>query len=340
MQDQNCKKLTGYRGPDTISLMFQTLAEFAASSWKGSEENDGLEAVVAGIAEGALQIQSKVRAAVLAHAVGATGETNVQGEVVQILDTFASETLVNTLRECGRVAAIGSEEIEETVIVGDSSAHRYLVQMDPLDGSSNIDVAVSVGSILGIWKRQADEKVTDSTLLKKGAEQVAAVYTVYGSCTLMVVATREGVQGFTLDPTDEIFRLTNPNIRIPDKNSCYSINEGNFKGLDSGTQKAVEGLRNTYSLRYVGSLVADFHRNLLKGGIFLYPNTVKSPAGKLRLMYEANPLAFIVEQAGGAASSGKKRILDIEPQTLHQRTALIIGNKDVVERTVAVMNNG
>jgi fructose-1,6-bisphosphatase I len=318
--------------------MFQTLTEYAVSSWKGSEEYDGLDAVVAGIADGAQQIQAKVRAAVLANAVGVTGETNVQGEVVQILDTFSSETLVNTLTQCGRVAAIGSEEIEETVIVGDSPAHQYLVQMDPLDGSSNIDVAVSVGSILGIWKRQANEKVTDSTLLKKGNEQVAAVYTVYGSCTVMVVATREGVQGFTLDPADGIFRRTNPDIRIPKNNSCYSTNEGNFKGMDRGTQKAVEELRNTYSLRYAGSLVADFHRNLLKGGIFLYPGTVKSPEGKLRLMYEANPLAFIVEQAGGAASSGKERILDIEPLKLHQRTALIIGNKDVVERTLSVMN--
>ncbi len=320
--------------------MFQTLEEYSASSWKGSEECDGLEAVVAGIAEGAAQIQAKVRAAVLAQAVGTTGETNVQGEVVQILDTFSSDTLVDTLRRCGRVAAIGSEEIEETLIVGDSSAHQYLVQMDPLDGSSNIDVAVSVGSILGIWKRQDDEKVTDSTLLEKGTEQVAAVYTVYGSCTMMVVATRWGVQGFTLDPTDGTFRLTNPDIRIPETNSYYSINEGNFKGLDAGTQKAVEELRNTYSLRYVGSLVADFHRNLLKGGIFLYPSTTKSPEGKLRLMYEANPLAFIAEQAGGAASSGKERILDIQPQKLHQRTALIIGNKDVVERALVVMNKG
>ena len=319
--------------------MFITLTEYAVSSWRGSEKYDGLEAVVAGIAEGAKQIQAKVRAAMLAHVVGVTGETNVQGEVVQILDTFSSDALVDALRLCGRVAAIGSEEIEETVIVSDSPAHRYLVQMDPLDGSSNIDVAVSAGSVLGIWKRQADEKISDATLLKKGKEQVAAVYTVYGSCTMMVVATRENVQGFTLDPADGTFRLTYPNIRIPEKNSCYSTNEGNFKGLDSSTQKAVEELRNTYSLRYAGSLVADFHRNLLKGGIFLYPGTVKSPEGKLRLMYEANPLAFIAEQAGGAASSGKERILDIQPQKLHQRTALIIGNKDVVEQTVAVMNN-
>jgi len=319
--------------------MFQTLAEYSASSWKGSEGYDGLEAVVAGIAEGAILIQAKVRAAVLANAVGTTGETNVQGEIVQILDTFSSKTLVSTLSQCGRVAAIGDEEEEQSTVLGDSAKHQYLVQMDPLDGSSNIDVAVSVGSILGIWKRQADEKITDTILLKKGSEQVAAVYTVYGSCTMMVVATRGSVQGFTLDPTDGIFRLTNPNIRIPEKNSCYSTNEGNFKGLNSGTQKAIEELRNTFSLRYVGSLVADFHRNLIKGGIFLYPSTRKNPEGKLRLMYEANPLAFIAEQAGGAASSGKERILDIQPQKLHQRTALIIGNKDVVERTLSIMSN-
>ena len=320
--------------------MFETLEEYSATSWKGSRDYDGLEAVVSGIAEGALHIQAKVRAAVLAHAVGTTGETNVQGEVVQILDTFSSDTLVSTLKQCGRVAAIGSEEIEKTVIVGESSAHQYLVQMDPLDGSSNIDVAVSIGSIFGIWRRQPDEKVTDATLLKKGKDQVAAVYTVYGSCTMMVVAIRESVQGFTLDPNDGVFRLTNPNIRIPEKNSCYSTNEGNFKDLNAGTQKAVEELRNTYSLRYVGSLVADFHRNLLKGGIFLYPATPKSPEGKLRLMYEANPLAFIAEQAGGAASSGKEHILDIQPKKLHQRTPLILGNKDVVKRTIEIMNSG
>ncbi len=316
---------------------FPTLAQVAESFWKGSEEYDGLEAVVAGISEGAQQIQAKVRAAVLGNAVGVTGETNVQGEVVQILDTFSSKALVSTLSQSGRVAAIGDEEEEKGTVVGDSSNHQYVVHMDPLDGSSNIDVAVSIGSIFGIWKREANEK-PEATLLKRGKEQVAAVYTVYGSCTMMVVATRGSVQGFTLDPADGTFRLTNPNIRIPEKNSCYSTNEGNFKNSDSGTQKAMEELRNTYSLRYVGSLVADFHRNLLKGGIFLYPSTKKSPEGKLRLMYEANPLGFIAEQAGGAASSGKERILDIEPQKIHQRTALIIGNKDVVERTLSIMN--
>lgn len=309
------------------------------SSWAGSSEYDGLEAVISAIASGAQQIQGKVQAAVLGNAVGITGETNVQGEVVQILDAFSSQTLIRALRECGRVAAIGDEEEETVQILGESPRHQFVVHMDPLDGSSNIDVAVSIGSIFGIWRREPDEKITESILLKKGREQVAAVYTVYGSCTMMVVATHGSVQGFTLDPADGIFRLTNPDIRISENKSYYSTNEGNFKYLAPGTQNAIEKLRQTYSLRYVGSLVADFHRNLLKGGIFLYPATTKRPSGKLRLMYEANPLGFIVEQAGGAASSGNQAILDIVPEKIHQRTPFIVGNKDVVDRTVDLMNN-
>ena len=196
---------------------------------------------------------------------------------------------------------------------------------------------MSIGSIFGIWKRSPGEPVTDSSLLRLGCEQVAAAYVVYGSCTALVVATLGSVQGFTFDPSDGMFRMTHPDIQIPQKNSCYSTNEGNFKKLDEATQAAIQQLRTSYSLRYVGSLVADFHRNLLKGGVFLYPGDPSGPEGKLRLMYEANPLGFIAEQAGGAASSGPQRILDIEPKRLHQRTPLIIGNKDVVEQTVAIM---
>ncbi len=319
-----------------LELSFKTLSAYAASVWKGSQEYDGLETVIAALADGAQKVQAKVQAAALADALGATGETNVQGEVVQILDTFSSDTFVDVLGESGRVAAIGSEEIEETLVVGDGPRHDYIVQMDPLDGSSNIDVGVSIGSIFGIWKRNADEPITDSSLLRQGSEQVAAAYVVYGSCTPMVVATRGSVQGFTLAPSDSTFRLTHQDIQIPEKISCYSINEGNLKKLDEATKKAVQRLRDAYSLRYIGSLVADFHRNLLKGGIFLYPGDVSSPEGKLRLMYEANPLSFIVEQAGGAASSGRHRILDIRPEKLHQRTPLIIGNKDIVEQTVLI----
>ena len=324
----------------TESARSKTLSTYMSTAWSGDSRYDGLDAVVAAIAEGAEQVQQKVQLATLAGVIGTTGETNVQGEIVQLLDTAASDTFVDVLSHSGRVAAIGCEEIEDTVFVGDGPRHSYIVQMDPLDGSSNIDVAVSIGSIFGIWGRRADEPVSDASLLRPGNEQVAAAYVVYGSSTVLVVATEANVQGFTLDPTSREFHLTHPDLRLPEKCSCYSANEGNFRKLDGPTQKAFATLRDTYSLRYVGSLVADFHRNLLKGGIFLYPGDPSSPDGKLRLMYEADPLGFVVEQAGGAASSGVRRILDIQPERLHQRTPLIIGNKDVVHQTVSIMSSG
>ena len=317
--------------------LYETLADYLSSCWGSSQELVGLQPVVLAIAEGSKTLGVKIQGGMLEDVIGSTGEVNVQGELVQKLDALASETFVNTLSDCGRVAAIGSEEIEKTVIVGDDKDHRYLVQMDPLDGSSNIDVAVSIGSIFGVWKRNGNEALNDSSLLKKGREQVAALYTVYGSCTKLVFSTKRSVQGFTLDPRDQVFRLTNPNIRFPESTTYYSANEGNYKNFHDRTQNAISWLRGKYSLRYVGCLVTDFHRNLLKGGVFLYPGTRKNPEGKLRLMYEANPLGFIAEQAGGAASSGTQDILDIPPQDLHQRTPLIVGNKDVVERTVSIM---
>ena len=317
-----------------------TLSNYAADAWSDDSRYEGLNAIVQAIADGADQIEEKIRAATLADIIGTSGEVNVQGEIVQYLDTAASDTFVDILSKSGRVAAIGSEEIEETVIVGDSPQHNFIVQMDPLDGSSNIDVAVSIGSIFGIWLREDGEATTDDLLLKPGSQQVAAAYVVYGSSTVMVVAVENSVQGFTLDPEARQFILTHPDLRIPEKCSVYSANEGNFNKLDVATQKAVIELREKYSLRYVGSLVADFHRNLLKGGIFLYPGDPKSPEGKLRLQYEANPLGFIAEQAGGAAYSDKQRIMDIQPEHPHQRTPLIIGNKDVVEQTVTIINNG
>ena len=318
--------------------LYQTLPQYLAHGWTGSPELEGLQAVVTAIAEGSQTLGAKIQGGLLEDVIGSTGEVNVQGEIVQKLDALASDTFVKTLNSCGRVAAIGSEEIAKTVVVGDDPDRRFLVQMDPLDGSSNIDVAVSIGSIFGVWQRKANEPVEDSAMLKSGMEQVAAVYTVYGSCTKLVVGTAESVQGFTLDPRDQVFRLTNPNIRFPEDTTYYSTNEGNFKHLNDGTQKAISWLRGEYSLRYVGCLVTDFHRNLLKGGIFLYPGTLKNPEGKLRLMYEANPLGFIAEQAGGAASSGSQRILEIQPQDLHQRTPLIVGPRDVVERTVSIIH--
>lgn len=310
------------------------------SAWHGSVDYDGLESVINAIAIGAVKISYAVQAAALVDVLGATGETNVQGEMVQRLDTLGSDTFVETLSTCGRVAVVGSEELEKPVIAGNSKAHEYIVLMDPLDGSSNIDVAVSIGSIFGIWKRNQSDDVSEKSLLKPGNEQVAAAYVVYGSSTVLVLATENNVQGFTLDIMKGEFLLTHPDIIIPEVCSYYSANDGNYLTWDGNTKQALTRLRDTFSQRYVGSLVADFHRNLLKGGIFLYPADEKRPEGRLRLMYEANPLGFIAEQAGGSASTGKRRILDIEPEELHQRTALILGNRDVVSQVLIDLAGG
>ncbi len=314
-----------------------TLQEYVGRD-KG--QNQGLEAVIMAIAEGARRIQQQVQQAALTDALGVTGEVNVQGEIVQRLDTASSDTFVETLSQSGHVAAIGCEEIEDPVIVEGEVADGYIVLMDPLDGSSNIDVAVSIGSIFGIWKRRLGETVNDDSLLRPGNEQVAAAYVVYGSSTVLVLATEDNVCGFTLDTESGTFAVTHPDIKIPADCPYYSTNEGNNKVLDEPTQRAIGLLRDKYSQRYVGSLVADFHRNLLKGGIFAYPADTNRKDGRLRLMYEANPLGYVVEQAGGAASTGYVRILDIIPKELHQRTPLILGNKDVVEATVSVISGG
>ena len=315
----------------------RTLTQFASSAWSGVEGLAGLEAVVSAIAEGAGRVHEQVQAAALADILGTTGDINVQGEVVQKLDSAGSDIFVEVLSKSGRVAAVGSEEIEEAVIEGDDPRQAYIVQMDPIDGSSNIDVAISIGSIFGIWRREESDPVTDASLLRPGSEQVAAAYVIYGSSTVLVVATRGSVNGFTLDPETAAFALTHEDIKLPEKCEYYSTNEGNFNGLSGRMQSVVTKLRAGHSLRYVGSLVADFHRNLLKGGIFLYPSDTKSPEGKLRLMYEANPLGFIAEQAGGAASNGEQRILDVQPEKLHQRVPLIIGNKAEVDESVSML---
>ena len=317
-----------------------TLQQYVDSNWENVSRNNGLGSVVMAIADGAAKVQEQVQQAALADALGATGETNVQGEIVQRLDSASSDIFVETLSRCGQVAAIGCEEIERPVIVEGDVANGFIVLMDPLDGSSNIDVAVSIGSIFGVWQKNPGEVVNDDSLLRPGNQQVAALYVVYGSSTVLVLATEDNVQGFTLDSESRSFAMTHPNVRIPEQCPYYSTNEGNNKVLDSPTQQAITMLRNKYSQRYVGSLVADFHRNLLKGGIFAYPADTNRKEGRLRLMYEANPLGYVVEQAGGAASTGYERILDIIPKELHQRTPLILGNKEVVDETVSVISGG
>ena len=317
-----------------------TLQQFVTSEWQVTDQNDGLGAVIMAIANGSVRVQQQVQKAALADALGTTGETNVQGEIVQRLDAASSDIFVETLSQSGHVAAIGCEEIERPVIAEGEVANGYIVLMDPLDGSSNIDVAVSIGSIFGIWQKSPGEVVNDDSLLRPGNQQVAAAYVVYGSSTVLVLATKDSVQGFTLNSESESFALTHPNIKIPADCPYYSTNEGNNKVLDESTQKAISLLRDRYSQRYVGSLVADFHRNLLKGGIFAYPADTNRKEGRLRLMYEANPLGYVAEQAGGAASTGYERIMDVIPKELHQRTPLILGNKDVVDETVSVISGG
>jgi len=317
-----------------------TLQQFVISEWQKTGQNDGLGAVIMAIANGSVRVQQQVQQAALADALGTTGETNVQGEIVQRLDAASSDIFVETLSQSGHVAAIGCEEIERPVIVAGEVANGYIVLMDPLDGSSNIDVAVSIGSIFGIWLKSPGETVNDDSLLRSGNQQVAAAYVVYGSSTVLVLATKDSVQGFTLDSESDSFIMTHPNIKIPADCPYYSTNEGNNKVLDESTQKAITLLRDKYSQRYVGSLVADFHRNLLKGGIFAYPADTNRKEGRLRLMYEANPLGYVAEQAGGAASTGYERIMDVIPKELHQRTPLILGNKDVVDETVSVISGG
>ena len=316
-----------------------SIGEFLNTSLGNSSKYAGLTQVISSIAEGAVRVNEQVQQAALADVLGTTGDTNVQGEIVQRLDAASSDIFVEVLSNSGKVAVIGCEEIENPVIAGQSDEHSYIVLMDPLDGSSNIDVAVSIGSIFGIWKRHTEDTVGPDSLLKPGNEQVAAVYVVYGSSTVMVTATENSVQGFTLDPSTGQFLLTHRDIVIPKECPYYSTNEGNFEDLDINTRQAVSDRRNEYSLRYVGSLVADFHRNLLKGGIFLYPGDIKRPEGRLRLMYEANPLGFVAEQAGGAASTGYSRIMDVMPEQLHQRTPLILGNKDIVNKVVQTIGS-
>lgn len=291
-------------------------------------------------------INSRVRAAGLAGLLGYTGETNVQGEEVQKLDAFANDVLLNVLERSGHCGVIASEELDEAILA--TNHGKYVALFDPLDGSSNIDTNVGIGTIFAILRR-SDPKLSLPSLpdaLRPGREIVAAGYVLYGPSTIFVLSTGQGAHAFTLDPAIGEFFLSQPNIRCPSRGSCFSVNEGNYsrwtpeiqkwsrwiKGDGSASAAIPEprDLKTPYNARYVGSLVADAHRTLIKGGIFAYPADTKSPNGKLRLLYEANPMAFLFEQAGGGATNGKDRILEIKPAELHQRTPLVIGSKDDV----------
>lgn len=285
-------------------------------------------------------VNREVNKAGLVDILGEMGTVNVQGEGQKKLDVYANEQFISALTHGGECCAIASEENEEMVHIDSvvSKNAKYVVCIDPLDGSSNIDVNVSIGTIFSIYRRTS---ITGASVLsdfmQRGTEQVAAGYITYGSSTMLVYTTGKGVNGFTLDPSIGEFCLSHPDMKIPKTGSVYSINEGNYVHFPDGVKKYIKfcqeedsKTKRPYSSRYIGSLVADFHRNLLKGGIYIYPSTAKSPNGKLRLIYECNPLAWIAEQAGGKASDGYNRILELQPTTLHQRTPLFIGSPDMV----------
>jgi fructose-1,6-bisphosphatase I len=303
------------------------------------EATGELSGILYDLALAAKIISSKVRRAGLVDILGSAEAENVQGEMQQKLDVFANETIVKALDHGGRLCAMASEEVPDIIPIPEGfRCGKYCLLFDPLDGSSNIDVNVPVGTIFSVVRKiTRGSRGEMEDMLQPGRRQVASGYVIYGSSTMLVYTTGQGVHGFTLDPSIGEFLLSHPNIRIPETGRYLSVNDSYEQFWDDGVRKVMrtfrglEGGHKALNTRYVGSLVADFHRNLLGGGIFAYPANAKSTRGKLRLLYEANPLAFIVEQAGGAATDGKMRILDVPPTELHQRTPLYIGSASEVE---------
>jgi fructose-1,6-bisphosphatase I len=292
-------------------------------------------------------VNREVNKAGLVDILGDFGSTNVQGEDQKKLDVFANTQFIAALTSGGECCIVASEEEDEFVAIDSpvSKNAKYIVCIDPLDGSSNIDCNVAVGTIFSIFRRKSTEgKATLEDVLQKGTEQVAAGYVIYGSSTMLVYTTGKGVNGFTLDPSIGEFCLSHPDMKIPEDGKIYSINEGNYVHFPDGVKKYLKyaqvedkASNRPYTSRYIGSMVADIHRNLIKGGIYMYPTTSGSPNGKLRLMYECNPMAFIIEQAGGVASDGFRRIMELEPTALHQRTAVYIGSRKMVEMVESLL---
>jgi fructose-1,6-bisphosphatase I len=309
------------------------------------EATGELSGILYDLALAAKIISSKVRRAGLVDILGSAEAENVQGEMQQKLDVFANETIVKALDHGGRLCAMASEEVPDIIPIPDGfRCGKYCLLFDPLDGSSNIDVNVPVGTVFSVVRKITRGARGDlEDMLQPGRRQVAAGYVIYGSSTMLVYTTGQGVHGFTLDPSIGEFLLSHPNIRIPDPGRYLSVNDSYEQHWDEQVKalmrryRGLDGERKAMSVRYVGSLVADFHRNLLGGGIFCYPANIKSPQGKLRLLYEANPLAFVVEQAGGAATDGTRRILDISPTELHQRIPLYVGSKSDVDTASAML---
>ena len=326
----------------------KTLGEFIINKQSEFKYSSGeLSRLINSIRLAGKIVNHEVNKAGLVDILGAAGEENIQGEDQQKLDVYANEVFINTLVNREIVCGIASEEEDDFITIkGGNKKHdnKYIVLMDPLDGSSNIDVNVSVGTIFSIYRRITPDgtPVTIDDFLQPGKQQVAAGYIVYGTSTMIVYSTGHGVNGFTLNPAIGTYYLSHPNMKFPEKGNIYSVNEGNYVRFPEGVKKYIkycqeeEGER-PYTSRYIGSLVSDFHRNMIKGGIYFYPSTSKNPDGKLRLLYECNPMAFLAERAGGKASNGFNRILDIKPSELHQRVPFFCGNKDMVDKLEAFM---
>jgi len=294
-------------------------------------------------------VNREVNKAGLVDVLGDAGTINIQGEGQKKLDVYANEQFISALRSGGECCVVASEENDECVYIQSeiSKNAKYIVAIDPLDGSSNIDVNVAIGTIFSIYRRQSLEgKPLISDVLQQGRKQVAAGYVIYGSSTMLVYSTGKGVNGFTLDPSIGEFCLSHPDMIIPKDGHIYSINEGNYVHFPQGVKDYIKycqtediGSKRPYTSRYIGSMVADMHRNLIKGGIFLYPVSAAYPNGKLRLVYECNPMAFIIEQAGGLATDGLNQILDIIPNQLHQRSAVFLGSENMVEKLMEFLKN-
>ena len=326
----------------------QTLGEFIIENQAEFAYSSGeLSRLINSIRLAAKVVNHEVNKAGLVDITGAAGETNVQGEDQQKLDVYANEKFIQTLTNREIVCGIASEENDDFItIAGQNGDHKnkYVVLMDPLDGSSNIDVNVSVGTIFSIYRRVSPigTPVQLEDFLQPGSKQVAAGYIVYGTSTMLVYTTGHGVNGFTLNPALGSWYLSHPNMKFPEKGNIYSVNEGNYVHFPRGVKNYIKYCQEEkedrpYTSRYIGSLVSDFHRNMIKGGIYFYPTTSNAPKGKLRLLYECNPMAFIAEQAGGKASDGFKRVLDIEPTELHQRVPFFCGNKEMVNKVEEFM---
>ena len=319
-----------------------TLSQFIAEEQAKHPESSGnLSRIFRDIKLAAKIVNRDVRKAGLVDILGEHGTMNIQGEEVKKLDVIANDIFIDSLSQSGDICAILSEEEDDFRPVNTPAGKqgKYIIAIDPMDGSSNIDANVTIGTIFSIWKRKSllGSEVTLEDCLQAGNEQVAAGYVVYGSSTMLVYTTGSGVNGFTLDVSIGDFCLSHPNMTTPSMGQICSINSGNYRSFSEGMQEYIDYTNNKgYTGRYIGSFVADFHRNMVKGGIYLYPATEKAPNGKLRLLYECNPMAFLIEQAGGIATTGEIRVLDIQPTELHQRIPLIIGSKDMVEEALRI----